>query len=190
MTKFQLSNQKQYCLRWIFEAKAVLLLTLKQYCFWSIFEAKAVLLLVHFWSKSSAKWKKKNSVGTVFSHFLRKKQYCFCSIIEPKAALLYPNFWTKSCCSFQSNKSLSLVFVVQSGNVIPFFASTEPQQFNYDIGVRNKTRHCALRHILRPDMYLWCLWSNLGMWHQFLHLQNLSNSIMTLACTIKRGIVL
>ena len=44
--------------------------------------------------------------------------------------------------------------VVQSGHVIPFFASTEPQEFNYDIGVHNKTRHCALRHILRPDIFL------------------------------------
>ena len=79
----------------------------------------------------------------------------------------------------------SLVFLVQSQNVIPIFASTEPQEINYDIGVHNKTRHWALRHILGPDMYLWCLWSNLGMWYHFLHLQNLRNSIMTLLIIIE-----
>ena len=28
---------------------------------------------------------------------------------------------------------------------------------------RNRTRQCALGPFLRPNMYLWCYWSNLGM---------------------------
>ena len=56
--------------------------------------------------------------------------------------------------------SVSLVSLVQSWHVTPFFASTEPQEFIYDNGAHNRTRHCALRHFLRPDLYLFCLWSN------------------------------
>ena len=54
-----LLDQKEYSLRWIFEAKGVLLLDQKEYSFWSIFEAKGVLLLVNFLSKRSASLKKK-----------------------------------------------------------------------------------------------------------------------------------
>ena len=43
-----LFDQKEYSLRWNFEAKGVLLFDQKEYSFWSIFEAKGVLLLVHF----------------------------------------------------------------------------------------------------------------------------------------------
>ena len=86
--------------------------------------------------------------------------------------------------------SVSLLSVVQSRLVIPFFASTKSQEFNYGISARNRTRHCALRHFLRPDPYLWCPWSNLDIWNHFLHLQNLRNSIMASVCTTKRGIVL
>ena len=140
MTKFQLSNQKQYCLRWIFEAKAVLLLTLKQYCFWSIFEAKAVLLLVHFWSKSSAKWKKKIQLALFFPIFWGKNSTAFVQLLNQKQHCFIPIFGPK----------VVAVFKVM-------------------------------------NLYLWCLLCNLGMWYHFLHLQNLSNSIMTLACTIKRS---
>ena len=58
---------------------------------------------------------------------------------------------------------VSLVSLVQSWHVKPFFASTESQEFNYGIIVRNRTRHCALRHFLRPDLYLCCLLFNLGL---------------------------
>ena len=30
---------------------------------------------------------------------------------------------------------------------------------------RNRTQQCALGPFLRPNMYLWCYWSNLGMWY-------------------------
>ena len=56
--------------------------------------------------------------------------------------------------------SVSLVSLVQSWHVRPFFASAESQEFNYGISVCNKTRHCGLRHFEGPDQYLCCLWSN------------------------------
>ena len=43
---------------------------------------------------------------------------------------------------------------------------------------RNRTRQCALGPFLRPNMYIWCYWSNLGMWYHFLHVQNLRNPNM------------
>ena len=46
---------------------------------------------------------------------------------------------------------LTLVSVVGSGRVSTFFACTEPQESNSDIGLRNGTRHCALGPILRPE---------------------------------------
>ena len=49
---------------------------------------------------------------------------------------------------------LSLVSLVQFSSVLPFFTSTESQEFNSDIGVRNGTRQCALRPVLRFEMAL------------------------------------
>ena len=46
---------------------------------------------------------------------------------------------------------LTLVSVVRSGRVSTFFACTEPQESNSDIGLRNGTRHCALGPFLRPE---------------------------------------
>ena len=70
---------------------------------------------------------------------------------------------------------VSLVSLVQSGHVTPFFASTESQESKSDISLCNRTRQCALRPILRPLLYLWCPLSNLDMLHHFLHLHNLRN---------------
>ena len=47
---------------------------------------------------------------------------------------------------------LTLVSVVQLEHVRPIFDSSEPQEFEYVIGVRNETRHCALGPILRPKL--------------------------------------
>ena len=58
---------------------------------------------------------------------------------------------------------VSLVSVVQSQHVTPFFASTESQESKSNIGLHNRTRQCALRPILRPPLYLSCPWSNLDM---------------------------
>ena len=185
---------KQACFRWIFETKAGLLLLQKQACFRSIFEAKAGLLLVDFWSKSSAQLKKKiiKIFGGVlfFPENSGKSSTAFVNKNGPKAALLLPNYWTKSCGHQSGHQSISLVSVVQSGHVTPFFASTESQESKSEVGSRNRTRQCALRPILRPHLYLWCPWSNLDMWHHFLHLLNLRNSFMTTARTTERGIVL
>ena len=138
---------KQHCLRSIFTAKAVLLyrinriksstafgqfLQQKQCCFWSIFGTKALLdeifeifeifqlalLLFNFYSKSSA----------AFGRFLEQKQHCFCSIFEPKVVAVFAVL--NQSINQSINESLSLVSVVQSGHVIPFFASTEPKEFN------------------------------------------------------------
>ena len=46
---------------------------------------------------------------------------------------------------------LSLLSVVRSGHVRPFFACTNSQEFISDIGLRNRTRHCTLRPILRHE---------------------------------------
>ena len=70
--------------------------------------------------------------------------------------------WTTS-----GHQSLSLLSVVQSRLVIPFFASTESQEFKYGINAHKRTRHCALRHFLRPDLYLCCLFCNLGLSYHF-----------------------
>ena len=105
----------------------------KQCCFWSIFGTKAVLdeifeifeifqlalLLFNFYSKSSA----------AFGRFLQQKQCCFWSIFGTKAAAAAAAAINQSI-NQSINESLSLVSVVQSGHVIPFFASTEPKEFN------------------------------------------------------------
>ena len=39
---------------------------------------------------------------------------------------------------------LTLVSVVQLEHVRPIFDSSEPQEFDYDIDLRNGTRQCAL----------------------------------------------
>ena len=129
-------------------------------------------------------------LSTPFASIIGKKEYSFSSKNGPKGVLLFPHYWTKRSGHQSGHQFLSLVYEVQSGLVIPFFASTESQEFNYGIGARNRTRHCALRHFLRPDLYLCCLWSNLGLSYHFLHLHNLRNSVMASASATERGIVL
>ena len=46
---------------------------------------------------------------------------------------------------------LSLVSLVQSLSVLPFFTSTDSQEFDSSIALRNGTRHCALGPFLRPE---------------------------------------
>ena len=46
-------------------------------------------------------------------------------------------------------QTLTLLSVAQFLSVRPIFASTESQESKYDIGVRNRTRQCALGPILR-----------------------------------------
>ena len=60
--------------------------------------------------------------------------------------------------------SVSLVSLVQSWHMRPFFASTESQEFNYGISVCNKTQHCGSRHFEGPDERFKCL-------NPFFHLQ-------------------
>ena len=67
--------------------------------------------------------------------------------------------------------SVSLVSLVQSWHVRPFFASTESQESKSEIAVRNKTWQCALWPILRTKFLLWCLWWNLRVWYFFSHLE-------------------
>ena len=80
-------------------------------------------------------------------------------------------------------QSISLVSLVQSWHVTPFFASTESHKSKSDIGLCNRTRQCALGPFLRPNLYLWCPWSNPDMWDHFLHLQNLRNPNLRLPCS-------
>ena len=49
----------------------------------------------------------------------------------------------------ETDTELSLDSVVFFEHVSPFFACTESQEFNYDIGARKTTRQCALGPILR-----------------------------------------
>ena len=67
--------------------------------------------------------------STAFGQFLQQKQCCFWSIFGTKAAAAAAAAINQSI-NQSINESLSLVSVVQSGHVIPFFASTEPKEFN------------------------------------------------------------
>ena len=84
-------------------------------------------------------------------------------------------------------RNVALVSVVGFEHVRTLFDSTQSQESKSDISLCNRTRQCALRPILRPPLYLWCPWSNLDMWHHFLHLQNLRNPNLILSCTTKHG---
>ena len=59
--------------------------------------------------------------------------------------------------------AISQLSVVRFEHVRTLFDSTQSQESNSDIGLRNRTRQCALGPILGPTLYLWCLWSNLNV---------------------------
>ena len=52
---------------------------------------------------------------------------------------------------------VSLVSVVQSQPVTPFFASTESQESKADISLNNRTWLCALGPFLRPNLHLYVM---------------------------------
>ena len=142
-------------------------------CEVSTFEPKAVLLAVDFWSKSSATFDTKavlllvyfwSKSSAAFYQFYHKKQHCFWPIFTAKAVLLLVDFWNKSSTAF-------VQFLNQK--LLQFLQSSINQSINQSM-----------------NLYLWCLWSNLGMWYHFLHLQNLRNSIKTSARITERGIAL
>ena len=51
--------------------------------------------------------------------------------------------------------AISQLPVVGFEHVRTLFDSTQSQESKYDIGLRNGTRQCALRPILRLPLYLW-----------------------------------
>ena len=130
---------------------------------------------------------------TVHLYCITVHLYCvtvhlYCTSVHWQTVCLYTNrLYTCTLTDCTSYFAVSQLPVVGFEHVRTLFDSTQSQESKYDIGLRNGTRQCALRPILRPPLYLWCLWSNLNMWHHFLHLQNLRNPNLRLPCATKRG---
>ena len=59
--------------------------------------------------------------------------------------------------------TVSQLPVVRSEHVRTIFDSTQSQESKSEVAVRNRTRQCALGPILRHNLYLWCLGSDVDV---------------------------
>ena len=107
-----------------------------------------------YWSKSPGNFSSASTIDA-FRDFRKKKNIS----AQQNAAMRTRTLF--------KTQYVYLVLLVQSWHVIPFSACTESQESKYDVRFHNQTRQCTLRPFLRPNMYLWCYWSNLGMWYHF-----------------------
>ena len=107
-----------------------------------------------YWSKSPGNFSSASTIDA-FRDFRKKKNIS----AQQNAAMRTRTLF--------KTQYVYLVLLVQSWHVIPFSACTESQESKYDVRSHNQTRQCTLRPFLRPNMYLWCYWSNLGMWYHF-----------------------
>ena len=131
---------------------------------------KAVLPPVDFWRKRS----------TPFGQFLDQKEYSFCSIFGAKGVLV----WKFS--NFQ---------IFQTSTPFPLKIGKKEYSFWSIFGWKGVLLFpCSPCKRSGPqvviNLYLCCLWCNLGLSYHFLHLQNLRNSNMASARATERGIVL
>ena len=138
---------------------------------------KAVLPPVDFWRKRSTPFWLKGVL--LFGQFLEQKEYSFCSIFGAKGVLVCNHFFF----FFQTSTPFTLKIGKKEYSFWSIFGWKGVLLFpNY------WSKRSGQQVVI--NLYLCCLWCNLGLSYHFLHLQNLRNSIMASLCTTKRGIVL
>ena len=115
-----------------------------------------------------------------FSHLQNLRNQFWHRLTQPNAAMRTMTFF--------KTWFLTLVSVVQSLSVRPFFASTESQEYNSDIVSHNITRNCAQGPILRHDLFIWSKWLYLTIWYDFFYVWKLRNPILASDSATKRGI--